>query len=183
MNHGPYREPMMSDAPRNHANMPNGSATRLALAIGVATLMLISAGCTQLAWGIADPSGYGYVHKKGGPEQIGNWALRQRDLQRIEHAQLALMRYMRNENSPAERRAAIEAYRRIDEQLALGWKGNYSPNDPEILRSRQGIRNLLRASCRDGVEEACQAESLFETLDDEKEDQSPRQFWKNSADE
>jgi len=173
----------MNDAPRNHANMPNGSATRLALAIGVASLMLISAGCTQLAWSLITPTSWEYVHRKGGPEQIGNWTLRQHNLLRVHHARSALTRYIRNESSPVERHAAIEAYRRIDEQLARGWKGEISPNDPEILRLRRGIRIILSNSCRDGVEEACQAESLFEPLDDEEEDQSPRQFWKNSADQ
>lgn len=143
-------------------------STRFALVIGVMVLSLNAAGCTQILWALADPSGWGYVDRKGGPEQIGNWALRQRDMRRVYDAQMALTRYVRSD-SPAERLAAIEAYRRMDEKLAKGWGDQYAPDDPEILRARQRIRNTFRAACREGIEEACEAELLLEPLEDADE--------------
>jgi hypothetical protein len=86
----------------------------------LAVAMILAAGGCAL---LVDPSGYAYVFRKGGPENITAWTLRQTTERRVRDGRSALLEIADTGYPEKRAEAAVEGLLLVHQKLYEGWEG------------------------------------------------------------
>src|SRR5438552_4364412 len=122
---------------------------RLQLSLVLVLCLLQVSGCYP-----SDPSGFGYVNKKGGPDEIARWAIRQKDATKISDALLALTSYTSTDSTMSIEQVdeAVDAVVIILSRYLRGWDLMVAPNHGFLIAPRkiplECYYQLARASTR-----------------------------------